>query len=238
MRIKRCSTLAGAQEAEGVVVVLDVLRAFTCSAMMFSYGALELVLVATPEEAFEYRWRDSSYLLAGEVKGRKPDGFDLGNSPAEIIDKGENYFRGRRIVLRTSSGTQGAIAVGQSAREVIVAAYTTAAAVARYIRQKQGDDAVVTLLAMGVEANRKSVEDERCGDYIEHLLTNRPYDHVAAIWGCLQDPSITRSLRGEREHLGKEDVILSLQRDLFDFAMVGTPVSGSVIVRPFWLPVA
>lgn len=234
MRVERRSTLAGARGAEGVIVVLDVLRAFTCAAMMFSYGAEELVLVATPEEALEYRRRDPSYVIAGEVKGEKVEGFDLGNSPSEIIEKGEGYFKRRKVALRTSSGTQGALAVRATAQEIIIGAYTTASAVARYIGKRYGNEVIVTLLGMGLEAKEESIEDERCGDYIEHLLTGRSYDHVAAIWECLQDPLIARSLRGERAHLGREDVILSLQRDLFDFVMIGAAGPDSVIVRPIW----
>jgi len=231
MRVERRSTLTGAHGAEGIVVVIDVLRAFTCAAMMFGYGIEELALVATPEEALEYRRRDSSCLVAGEVKGRKVDGFDLGNSPREIMEKGERYFSHRKVAVRSSSGAQGAVAVSGTAQEIIVASYMTAAAVARYIRRKEKNQLPVTLLGMGLEAREPSVEDERCGDYIEHLLTNRAYDHVAAVWECLQDPLIAKSLRGERPHLPKEDVILCLQRDVFDFAMIGKPAGNSVIVK-------
>jgi 2-phosphosulfolactate phosphatase len=232
--VERRSTLAGAREAAGIVVVIDVLRAFTCAAMMFNYGISDLVLSATVEEALDLRRRDPNYLVAGEVDGRKVTGFDLGNSPAEIMEKGECYFRQRKVVLRSTSGTQGAVAVRHTATETIVAAYSTAAAVARYIKRKAAGDLVVTLLGMGMKAMEKSVEDERCGDYIEHLLTNTAYDHAAAVWDCLRDPVIAKSLRGERPYLPKEDVILALQRDLFDFAMVGKPAGNSVVVRPVW----
>jgi 2-phosphosulfolactate phosphatase len=231
MRIERRRTLAGATTAEGTVVVIDVLRAFTCAAIMFGYGIEELMLVAKPEEALEVRRDDSSYLVAGEVGGIKVDGYDLGNSPSEIMEKGERYFRGRKVVLRSSSGTQGAIAVAGRAEELIVASYMTASAVARHIKTRRNSCGVVTLLGMGAEGKTESVEDERCGDYIEHLLNNRAYDHLAAIGECLRDPSIAQSLRGERRELPREDVLLSLQRDLFDFVMIGQTVRDRVIVR-------
>lgn len=231
MRIERRSALAGAQGAGGTVVVIDVLRAFTCAAMMFAYGIRELRLVATVEEALALRRSDPAYLAAGEVDGAKVDGFDLGNSPSEIIEKGQSHFRQRKVVLRSSSGTQGAVAARQTAKEIIVAAYSTASAVGRYISRKTADAPAVTLVGMGFKGMEKSVEDERCGDYIEHLLTNKPYDHTAAIWDCVRDPMIAASLRGERPHLPKEDVILALQRDLFDFVMVGQPAGNSVVVK-------
>jgi hypothetical protein len=77
-----------------------------------------------------------------------------------------------------------------------------------------------------------SVEDERCGDYIEHLLNPGagPYDHMAALWECLNDPEIAKSLRGEHDYRPKEDIVLALQRDLFNFVMVGRLENGHVRV--------
>jgi hypothetical protein len=43
-RILRKSLLAGAREAEGVAVVIDVLRAFTSAALMMHLGAEKIIL--------------------------------------------------------------------------------------------------------------------------------------------------------------------------------------------------
>jgi len=85
---------------------------------------------------------------------------------------------------------------------------------------------------MGSEGKHKSIEDESCGDYIEHLLTNTAYDHLSAVWECLHHPAISNSFRGEQPCMPVEDVVLSLQRDLFDFVMVGKPAGNTVVVRP------
>lgn len=230
MRIERRSLLAGARDARGIVVVIDVLRAFSCSALMFNYGVRDLALVKTPLEALAFRDRDPNYLVAGEVKGVKVDGFDLGNSPADIVTRGERFFRGRRVAVRSSAGTQGVLAAATHADHVILGSFMTASAIARYIRTTGGADPHATIVAMGFEGVTPSVEDERCGDYIEHLLTGKPYDHLAAMWECLHDPEIATSLRGEHDYRPKEDIVLALQRDLFDFAMVGRLEDGHVRV--------
>ena len=235
MKVERRSLLTGAADAKGIVVVIDVLRAFSCTALMLHYGARDLALVRTPQEALAFRERDPDYLVAGEVKGVKVEGFDLGNSPADIVSKGEAFFRNRRVAVRSSAGTQGVLAAAVTARQVILGSYMTADAIARYIRTTGGNDALVTIVAMGFEGIKPSVEDERCGDYIEHLLTvrvgsKRPYDHLAAMWECLHDPDIATSLRGEHHYRPKEDIVLALQRDLFDFAMVGRLEDGHVRV--------
>ena len=230
MRIERRSLLAGATNAQGIVVVIDVLRAFSCSSLMFGYGLRDQVLVRTPQEALAFRERDPSYVVAGEMKGVKIEGFDVGNSPKEIIEKGESYFRGKRAALRSTAGTQGVMAASATASTVILGSYTTASAIAKYVTHSAGPDSVVTIVSMGLEGTEKSVEDERCGDYLEHLLAGTPYDHLAALWDCLTDPFIAKSLRDERPHMPKEDVIIALQRDLFDFVMVGRPADGHVRV--------
>ena len=44
MRVERKSLLVGAEQARGIAVVIDVLRAFSCSALMFHYGVRDLAL--------------------------------------------------------------------------------------------------------------------------------------------------------------------------------------------------
>ena len=228
MHVVRRGLLTGAADARGIVVVIDVLRAFSCSALMFHYGIRDLALVRMPQEALGFRERDPDYLVAGEVKGMKVPEFDLGNSPADIVAKGESFFRGRRVAARSSAGTQGVLAAAANAELVMLGSYMTASATAAYIRDRAhvdalvgGHDTKVTIVAMGFEGVRPSVEDERCADYLEHLLTGKPYDHVQAVWDCMHDPEIGASLRGEHDYRPKEDIVLALQRDLFPFVMIG-----------------
>lgn len=243
MRVQRRSLLDGAADARGIVVVIDVLRAFSCSALMFHFGIRDLALVRTPPEALRFRERDPHYVIAGEVRGRKVDGFDIGNSPAEIVARGESFFRGRCVAARSSAGTQGVLAAAATADVVVLGSYMTAAATAAYIRRRANSETDVTIVAMGFEGVRPSVEDERCGDYIESLLMlsagaetlvgaggSETYDHVHAIWECMHDPEIAASLRGEHDYRPREDILLALQRDLFDFVMVGHLEDGHVRV--------
>jgi 2-phosphosulfolactate phosphatase len=228
--VHRRSLLSGATGARGVAIIIDVLRAFSCAALMFRFGITELVLVRTPEQALAYRDRHPGALAAGEVKGEMVKGFDLGNSPREIVEKGQAFFAGRAIVLRSSAGTQGALEASLTADRVVLGSYMTAAATARYVRGAGSPDTMATIVAMGFEGVEASVEDERCGDYLEHLLSGTPYDHLSALWECMNEPSIANSLRGEHPYRCREDVILALERDLFDFAMVGRLVNGGVRV--------
>ena len=43
------------QNSEAVIIVIDVLRAFTTAGYLFESGAREIVLVANPEDALNWR---------------------------------------------------------------------------------------------------------------------------------------------------------------------------------------
>ena len=69
-----------------VVVVIDVIRAFTTAAVAFERGVTEIACVPSTEAARDLRRRHPGSLLAGEVNGLRPAGFDFGNSPYELYE--------------------------------------------------------------------------------------------------------------------------------------------------------
>src|SRR5688500_19099884 len=100
------TNLETCHEATGVVVVIDVIRAFTNAAFAFSKGAKEIYPVSTVEEALQFRSKTQNSLACGEVGGMPPEGFDFGNSPTQTNTLDLN---GRVIAQRTGAGTQGII---------------------------------------------------------------------------------------------------------------------------------
>lgn len=68
----------------GIVVAVDVLRAFTTAAYAFAAGASSIWLVGTVEEALERGQAIPGSLVMGEEHGRRPSGFDFSNSPVDI----------------------------------------------------------------------------------------------------------------------------------------------------------
>lgn len=67
MRIRRTSLLEGARAATGVVVTVDVYRAFTTAAFCLAAGAREIVLLRDAEEALAIKATDPNVFLTGEV---------------------------------------------------------------------------------------------------------------------------------------------------------------------------
>jgi len=229
-RILRKSLLAGTQEAEGVAVVIDVFRAFTSAALMVHLGAHNLVLLAEPEDVLRLK-AEQGYLAVGEVAGRKVAGFDLGNSPSEILAAGRGLFAGRSVAQRTSAGVAGAVAAAHHADNVILGSFVTGAASVRYIRSLSPPAQTISLVAMGCAGEEITPEDEACADYLEHLLAGRRYDHLSALQRIVQHRSTQKFLQGNQPHYPREDPIYCLQRDLFGFALVASWENGRLVAR-------
>jgi len=216
---------SNAEAAHGVVVVLDVLRAFTVSAYALAGGARELLLVRGVEEALTLR--DEAHpeaLLAGEVGGRLIPGFDLNNSPARMQSA---EVRDRLIIQRTGAGTQGAVNARHASR-LLVASLVNARATATHaarLAAEVGADQITLMPTAGSfeDGGRQTIEDDACADYLEALLTgNEDADAVLA-------RSIERISAGEcsgiffqgMEDFPAGDVTAALAANRFDFAMEG-----------------
>ena len=229
MKVTCASLLKGAQEAKGVAVVIDVYRAFTCTPLLFSLGIEKSILVATPQEAFELKRKNRNLLLLGEVDGIPIDGFDLGNSPSEIIQKGAAFFDGRTVVQRTSAGVQGVLAALDTADEVLPASYALAGSTAKYLLNKQPEN--VSIIAMGWSLKVTAPEDEWCARYVAHLLGAGEYDHNAALREILFHKTTQKFFDIDKPHFPAEDPAVCLQRNCYDFILKAKREDDQVVIR-------
>jgi 2-phosphosulfolactate phosphatase len=211
-----------AEQAEGIVIVIDVIRAFTVAAYAFAGGAQNLWLVRTREEALTLRELSPDALLAGEIGGRLIPGFDLNNSPY-LMSQAD--VRGRRIIQRTGAGTQGAVNAC-NATYLLVCSLVNARATARYVAQLHATSGLPVTFHP-TETSTETVtreEDNYCADYIEALLI-RPETATAVLAeriALLQASGhLTPSYREPDEDFPAEDVEKILAADSFDFAMLG-----------------
>ena len=215
--------LEGAQEARGIAVIIDVFRAFSCEPVLHALGAERVLLEADVEKCLARRGRA---VLLGELDGSPIDGFDLPNSPHFILRKGAGFFRGRPAVHRSTAGVCGALAAMAQSDEVMLASFMTARATAAYVQSRR--PRCVSIVAMGDHRREEVPEDLRCADYIDSLLSGRPYDHLAAIEEILGHESAQKFLRGDQPQYPREDPTLCLQRDLFDFALRAERRDGAI----------
>jgi 2-phosphosulfolactate phosphatase len=224
MKIVRKSCSQGAREVSGLAVIIDVFRAFSCEPLFFHFGVGKVFLEADPQKAILMKKEHPEFILVGESNEVPLENADLGNSPSEIIQKGEAWFKGRTVIHRTTAGVTGAAAALEGAEEVILGSFLTAKAVANYILGKNPE--VVTLVAMGERGLKEAPEDEACADYLEHLLTGKAYDAVRSLQRIVFHPSAQKFLLGTKAYLPREDPIFCLQRDLFHFVLMVKKAGG------------
>jgi 2-phosphosulfolactate phosphatase len=229
LKIVRKSCAQGAREAYGVAVIIDVFRAFSCEPLFFHFGVGKVILEADPQKAMLTKKEHPEFILVGESNEVPLENADLGNSPSEIVLKGEEWFKGKTVVHSTTAGVTGAATALETAEEVILASFLTAKAVAGYILGKKPD--LVTLVAMGERGLREAPEDEACADYLEHLLTGKRYDAVRSLQRVVFHPSAQKFLLRTQDYLPREDPIFCLQRDLFDFVLVVKSEGGRLEVQ-------
>jgi 2-phosphosulfolactate phosphatase len=231
MKIVRESLFEGAKRARGWTIVIDVFRAFTSTSLFFHLGARKVVFVRDPDEAFSLKARDGDILLAGEVDDRPIPGFDLGNSPSEIINTPPEFFKEKMVAQRTTAGVIGVLHALDSAETVLLGSYVMARAISRYILSQDPLPEAVTIVATGNYGIEKTPEDEGCADYLEHLLIGSHYDHLEALKRIVFNESAQKFIRGDKDYFPREDPLFCLQRDLFDFILLANAEDGVVTVE-------
>jgi 2-phosphosulfolactate phosphatase len=220
MNVRVTRLLDGAREATGQAVIVDVFRAFTTAAFCVAAGARGIVLVSDHEQALALKRDDPSLFLTGEIGGRPIAGFDVGNSPSAIerLD-----LTGRRVVQRTSAGTQG-VNAAVAARGIVLGSFVIAEATARYLRRRAD---AVTVVAMGHGAAETAAEDEACARYIEARLLDAETD-VAAIVASLWKDEVP----SWPDWFPRRDAELACEVDRFDFALPVAREDGLLVARP------
>ena len=225
MEIRIGSLYRGAQEARGTVVIIDVFRAFTTDAVAFSKGAEKIVLVAEVAEALKLREQGVGEICLGEVDGIRPDGFDLGNSPFEMLNAD---VAGKTLIQSTRAGTVG-MSAAVNASQIYAGSLVLAAATVKAILDDAHD--LVTIVAMGAEARVHADEDEQCAFYMRNLLQGRKPDHDAVRALVLAGAEAQKYSDPEQPQFHPEDRDMALQIDSVDFAIKVGKEDGLLVAR-------
>jgi 2-phosphosulfolactate phosphatase len=169
MKIEILEFVSGAKQAQGVVVIIDVFRAFSVACYAFDSGAVQYIAVGDPKSAFELKKRYSNSVLVGEREERKIKGFDFGNSPTEIL---KANLKGKTVIHTTTAGTSGLVNA-KKASVLLSGSLVNADAIVKYIEAAKPE--FVSLVAMGYRAETTAEEDILCAHLIaERLKGNKP----------------------------------------------------------------
>jgi len=146
------------------VVVVDMLRATSVIATALNNGCKAVIPVLTIEEALDIVSDNrEKYILGGERKALKIEGFDCSNSPLEFI---ESVVKDKTLVITTSNGTR-AIKGSAGARNILIGALINADALARKIVELDNDVVIVNAGTLG----EFSMDDFICSGYIIDRIT-------------------------------------------------------------------
>jgi 2-phosphosulfolactate phosphatase len=164
------------------VVAVDVIRASTTAVTAVVAGR-RCFPVASVEAAFQMRREFPDCLLVGEVGGLQPEGFDLNNSPAQLVLRSDHQ---RPVVLLSSSGTKLMVESAANAAAAYIACLRNYKAVAAQIA---GLHARVAILGAATRGEFRE-EDQLCCAWIAaelvrlgHQPENRQTLDVIERWG-------------------------------------------------------
>jgi 2-phosphosulfolactate phosphatase len=219
------SNLETCHTATGVVVVIDVIRAFTNAAVAFSRGAKEIYPVSGVEEALQFKSEVPGSLACGEVGGLPPEGFDFGNSPTQtnLLD-----LNAKIIVQRTGAGTQG-IVRSVNATTTLAASFVVASATVNYIQKLAPE--TVNFVITGQYAPEHGDEDLACVEYLELMLKDQEPDPAPYIQRVYESRDAIMHLDPNLPEFPRSDLDHCTNIDAFDFAMLVTKENGRYVMR-------
>lgn len=206
--------VAGAREARGIAVIIDVFRAFSLAALAFASGAKRILPVAAVEDAFRLKAAEPNALLVGERYARPLPEADCGNSPTQL---GAFDLRGRTLIHTTHAGTQG-LCAAIHAEEVLTGALVNAGAIVRYLQQRQPEH--VTLVRMGQHAAERCVEDDLCAEVLAARLRGEQAVDASAVATRLRSAaSAAKFFDASCDWAPVEDFAFCTQLDVYDFVL-------------------
>jgi 2-phosphosulfolactate phosphatase len=215
VEVVHATGIEGARQAQGLAVVIDVLRSFTVSAYALAGGARECRLVTTTDEARALTAATPGAVICAEEEGLPLPGIAISNSPTLI--KGTD-LKGRVLVQRSTAGTPVAAAV-RTGVDIFAASLVVARATVQACLLRQPD--VLTLIA-----SADHPEDHACALYMEAIIKNEQPDVERLLQPLKNSERYAHAMSGAWPGFPPTDLELALQPDCFTFAMPVTREAG------------
>lgn len=204
------TSLETCHTATGLIIVIDVLRAFSNAAYAFSRGAKEIILVSSVEEALELKAEIPDSKAMGEVGGLPPTGFEFGNSPTQII---EEDLTGLTLIQRTGAGTQGAVRC-VNADVMLAVSFVVAGGTVKHILKIAPPE--ITFVITGGFDND---EDVSCAEYLEAKFKGLQVDDQLFIQRVYNSRDAIMHHDITMPEFPKSDLDYCTRINAFDFAM-------------------
>lgn len=220
MKFKRY-TLDDCQHATGIVLIIDVLRAFSTAAYAFSRGAAEIRLVSEIQEALDLKAKLPNAKAMGEVGGLPPEGFDFGNSPTRIL---EHDLTGITLIQRTGAGTQGAVRA-VNAEVMLATSFVVAQATMDYVLKLKP-----TEISFVITGGMSNDEDVVCAEFLERQFTGQGMEADEVIRCVIASRDALQHM-GEHPQFPYADLDYCSRINNFNFAMPIERKDGFLIMQ-------
>ena len=216
------ASLETCHTTSGLVIVIDVLRAFSNAAYAFSRGAREIILVSTVDEAIGLKSKLPNAKVTGEVNGLPPEGFDFGNSPTQIL---QEDLTGLILIQRTGAGTQGAVRCVK-ADMMLACSFVVANATIKHVLKIAPLE--ITFVITGGKDNE---EDQSCAEYLEFLLKGQRPDIRPFIRRVYNSKDAKQHLDPNRPEFPLSDLDYCTQISRFNFSMPIMRENDQLVMR-------
>ena len=204
---------SNAEQATGLVIVIDVFRAFSTACYLFAAGVQKIIPVADINLAYQLKKENPDFILLGERGGKIQPGFDFGNSPWQIRDFD---WQDKVAIHTTTSGTRGMIKATK-ADEIITGSFVNAQAIVNYINNKK--PAVISFICTDVANEHIANEDVLCAQYLKNILLQKPNDFSEIVEGLKQSGLASHFFDPGTLSHPVEDFDLCMQLDKFNFVL-------------------
>lgn len=193
-----------------VGIVVDVLRATSTIAQALGAGYERVYCCREVDDAVALRKELGTGLLGGERSAVKIEGFDVGASPREFLEA-----RDEPVIFSTTNGTRAILAAAGRCDEVYLGSLLNLTAVAKAVRERGEDVAVLCAGFQGAFA----LDDAYCAGRIVQLLDAEQGDAAkasAAIADAWPDPHAALLARTYGPPGLEEDIAFCAQVDVLD----------------------
>jgi 2-phosphosulfolactate phosphatase len=153
-------------QTDWAIVVVDVIRATSTAITAVATGR-QCFPVPTIEAALALAKKLNNPVLAGEASGTMPAGFEMDNSPAQLVDRVDTH---RPLVLVSSSGTK-VIHQAANCEATYLACFRNHSAIASYLSNHHSR---VAIIGAGTKGEFRE-EDQICCAWIAARLTSLGY---------------------------------------------------------------
>ncbi len=152
---------------EYAVVAIDVIRATTMAITSAASGR-RTFCASSLQDMRRIAQRLDNPLLAGELNGDMPEGLDMNNSPAELLERTDLH---RPLILLSSSGTKLICEAARGALPAYLACLRNYSAVARHLAATHGK---IAIIGAGSRDEFRE-EDQMCCAWIAERLLRAGY---------------------------------------------------------------